>query len=98
MKRLIPLVLALLAGCTHAPLATPKAPAALAAKAVQPGFFWGVATAGFQSEGGDSTSNWAAWEKAGRLPQPIGRAIDGWHRFKEDADLAASLNLNSYRL
>src|SRR5688500_11065221 len=55
------------------------------------GFMWGVATAGYQYEGGDTTSNWAAWEKAGRTKHRIGVAIDHWNRYEEDLDLAKGL-------
>ncbi len=65
--------------------------------AVPPGFLWGVATAGYQWEGGDRTSNWAAWERAGMVKEPSGRAADGWRRYEEDFDLAKGLGLNAFR-
>ncbi|HBN08353.1 MAG TPA: hypothetical protein DD435_06820 [Cyanobacteria bacterium UBA8530] len=61
-------------------------------------FLWGVATAGYQYEGGDTTSNWAVWEKEKKTAQPIGLADDSWRRYEEDLDLARNLGLNSYRL
>jgi beta-glucosidase len=61
------------------------------------GFLWGVATAGFQYEGGDRTSNWAVWEHQHHTSQPIGNAIGDWDRFEEDLDLTKELGLNSYR-
>lgn len=61
-------------------------------------FMWGVATAGFQYEGGDTTSNWAVWERTGRTKHPIGVAIDHWNRYQEDLDLAKGLGLSAYRL
>ncbi|MEB3197437.1 MAG: family 1 glycosylhydrolase [Candidatus Sericytochromatia bacterium] len=60
-------------------------------------FLWGVATSGHQSEGGDQTSNWAAWGRAGKVAQPIGPAIDFWNRYEEDLDLAAGLGLKAFR-
>jgi beta-glucosidase len=97
---------ALATGCHRQPTATDahvtNASAiharATGARAFPPGFMWGVASAGFQSEGGDTTSNWAAWTKAGHGSQPIGIAVDGWHRYTEDADLSRGLGLNSFRL
>ncbi len=98
---------ALLAGCTRG--VTPTSPvaraggiaardAASAAEPFQPGFLWGVATAGHQIEGGDKTSNWAAWERAGKVAQPIGKAIDFWNRYEEDLDLAKGLGLTAFRM
>jgi beta-glucosidase len=96
----------LVAGCARG--ATPSAVSARAgafgarAAAAQvpfpAGFLWGVATAGHQIEGGDKTSNWAAWERAGRVAQPIGKAIDHWNRYEEDLDLAKGLGLTAFRL
>ncbi|MNR91778.1 Beta-glucosidase A [compost metagenome] len=62
------------------------------------GFLWGVATAGYQYEGGDSTSQWAAWERSGRGKHRIGQATDHWNRWEEDLDLAKDLGLNAFRL
>lgn len=61
-------------------------------------FLWGVATSGHQSEGGDQTSNWAAWGRAGKVAQPIGPAIDHWNRYEEDLDLAQGLGLKAFRM
>lgn len=107
-KKLAALVAAaVLAGCAKgvAPTASAARPGGLAARdaqvAAEPfpaGFLWGVATAGHQIEGGDRTSNWAAWEKAGRVSQPIGKAIDFWNRYEEDLDLAKGLGLSAFRL
>ncbi len=62
------------------------------------GFKWGVATSGYQSEGGDEANNWHAWQGTGKLPQPIGKAVDFWNRYPEDLELARGLNLNAFRL
>lgn len=69
-----------------------------AAKPFPEKFLWGVATAGYQLEGGDTTSNWAVWEQNGRTEHRIGVAIDHWNRYEEDFDLTKRLGLNSYRL
>jgi beta-glucosidase len=67
-------------------------------QAFPPGFLWGVATAGYQYEGGDQTSQWAAWERARRVKHPIGNATDHWNRWEEDLDLAKDLGLNAFRM
>ncbi len=60
-------------------------------------FLWGTATAAHQIEGNNVHSDWWAWEQDGRLPHKSGRACDSWKRWKEDVDLAKSLNTNAYR-
>ena len=65
-------------------------------------FFLGVATAGFQVEGGYNGSgqpanNWLAWEQAGRV-EPSGDAVGFWDRPEEALDRAAALGCNSFRL
>lgn len=63
------------------------------------GFLWGVATAGYQYEGSEgSGSNWSEWEKAGRVKEPSGKAIDGYARYAEDLDLAKGMGLSAYRM
>lgn len=62
------------------------------------GFLWGVATAGYQSEGGDTHSTWADWDDAGKFPDRVGRAVDFWNRYPEDMDLAKGMNLNAFRM
>lgn len=63
-----------------------------------PGFLWGVSTAGYQYEGNDTTSNWAQWEKDGHVSQKSGVAIDDYHRYEEDLDLAKSMHMGAYRM
>ncbi|TCL79464.1 MULTISPECIES: family 1 glycosylhydrolase [unclassified Rathayibacter] len=62
-------------------------------------FFWGVATAGYQNEGGSTASD--IWFLEHVQPtiftQRSGAASDSWNRWEEDLDLAASFGLNSYR-
>lgn len=60
-------------------------------------FLWGVATAGYQWEGGDAAANWSAWEAAGHVRERSGRAADGWRRYKEDLALAEKMGLNAFR-
>lgn len=61
------------------------------------GFMWGVATAGYQCEGGNPDNNWKAWEQAGKLEQPRKNAVDFWNRYPEDMDLARGMGLNAFR-
>ena len=64
-----------------------------------PRFLLGVATSGYQCEGGETNTNWNAWAAA--YPQtvaPIGRAVDFWHRYPKDIARAAHMGLNAFRL
>jgi beta-glucosidase/6-phospho-beta-glucosidase/beta-galactosidase len=65
-------------------------------------FFFGVATAGYQVEGGfngpgEPANNWLAWEQVGRV-EPSGAAVGFWDRPEEALDRAAGLGCNSFRL
>ena len=65
-------------------------------------FFFGVATAGFQIEGGfngpgQPANNWLTWERIGRV-EPSGIAADFWAHPEEALDRAAGLGCNSFRL
>jgi beta-glucosidase/6-phospho-beta-glucosidase/beta-galactosidase len=66
------------------------------------GFHFGVATAGFQIEGGfngpgEPGNNWLRWEQAGRV-EPSGNAVGFWDRPLEALDRAAGLGCDSVRL
>jgi len=66
------------------------------------GFLFGVATAGFQIEGGyngpgEPANNWFGWERVGRV-EPSGNGIGFWERPEESLDRAAELGCNSFRL
>jgi len=66
------------------------------------GFRFGVATAGFQIEGGfngpqQPANNWVRWERAGRV-EPSGLAVDFWNRYEEHLDRAAALRCDAFRL
>ncbi len=66
------------------------------------GFLFGVATAGFQVEGGfnghgQPANNWLAWEQVGRVA-PSGDAVDFWRRPEQALDRAAALGCDSFRL
>lgn len=67
-----------------------------------PGFLFGVATAGFQVEGGfngpgEPANNWLAWEREGRV-EPSGIALDFWGRYEEQLDRAVAAGCDSFRL
>jgi beta-glucosidase len=62
------------------------------------GFLWGVSTAGFQSEGGDTASIWAEWDRQERVRDRIGKSVDFLHRYREDVDLAAGMGSNTFRI
>jgi beta-glucosidase/6-phospho-beta-glucosidase/beta-galactosidase len=66
------------------------------------GFRFGVATAGFQIEGGfngpgEPTNNWVRWERSGRV-EPSGLAIDFWNRYEEHLDRVAAMGCDAFRL
>ena len=65
-------------------------------------FLFGVATAGFQVEGGfngpgEPANNWLAWEQVARV-EASGEAVGFWERPEESLDRAAGLGCNSFRL
>ena len=70
--------------------------------ALPPGFRFGVATSGFQTEGGfngpgEPANNWLEWERAGRV-EPSGIALDFWNRYEEHLDRAVAAGCDAYRL
>lgn len=62
------------------------------------GFLWGAATSAYQVEGNNVNSDWWAWEKAAGLKEPSGRACRHYELYRQDFDLAKSLNHNAHRL
>ena len=67
-----------------------------------PGFRFGVATAGFQIEGGyngpgEPANNWSWWEAEGRV-EPSGLALDFWNRFDHALDRAQELGVDAFRM
>jgi beta-galactosidase len=62
-----------------------------------PGFFWAVATAAHEGEGGDAVSDWAAFEAMGKCP-PAGLAQNAYQLYEVDGANAASLHLNAFQL
>ena len=67
-----------------------------------PSFLAGVATSGYQCEGGyngdrQPKNNWAAHELAGKVAR-TGAATDFWNRYREDFELCRGMGLNAFRL
>jgi len=67
-----------------------------------PSALLGVATSGYQVEGGfngpgEPANNWATWERVGRVA-PSGRACGFWQHPEEALDRAASLGADAFRL
>jgi beta-glucosidase len=65
-------------------------------------FAVGVATSGYQVEGGyngsgEPANNWYAWERSGRV-QRSGVACDFWAHPEETLDRAAAIGCNTFRL
>ena len=64
-----------------------------------PGFRWGVATSGHQTEGGNTCSD--TWFLEHVRPtvfrEPSGRACNSYELWREDVDLVAGLGLDAYR-
>jgi beta-glucosidase/6-phospho-beta-glucosidase/beta-galactosidase len=70
--------------------------------ALPPEFRFGVATAGFQVEGGyngpgEPANNWAEWERSGRV-EPSGIALDFWGQYEHHLDRAVAAGCDGYRL
>lgn len=66
------------------------------------GFDFGVATAGFQTEGGfngpgEPRNNWSEWEQGGRV-EPSGIALDFWNDYEAQLDRVAWLGCTSFRM
>ena len=64
-----------------------------------PGFLWGVSVGAHQSEGNNVASDWWYRETQPQSPigEPCGDAVDSYHRWREDLDLAASAGFTDYR-
>ncbi len=65
-------------------------------------FLWGVATSGYQSEGGYNApgqpqNNWALCETQGRVMQ-TGKTSEFWTRYDEDFQACQQMGLNAFRL
>ena len=67
--------------------------------ALPPGFLWGTATAAHQVEGGNVNADCWALEQAqpSLFAEPSGDAVDHYHRFRGDIEIAAGIGVNAYR-
>ena len=70
--------------------------------ALPDGFRFGVATSGFQTEGGyngpgQPANNWLEWERSGRV-EPVGIALDFWNRYEEHLDRAVAAGCDAFRM
>ncbi|WP_167479596.1 family 1 glycosylhydrolase [Nocardia arthritidis] len=63
-----------------------------------PGFLWGVAESGFQSEGHVRDSNWRRYIDAHPEMDRYGDSVDFFDRYGADIDLAAALGAKVYRI
>jgi beta-glucosidase len=63
------------------------------------GFLWGTAIGAHQSEGNNLASDW--WYRENQPDSPVaersGDAVDSYHRWPEDLDLAANAGFTDYR-
>ncbi len=65
-------------------------------------FIFGIATAGFQIEGGyngsgEPANNWCEWEALGKV-EPSGVAVNFWNDYEAHLDRVVSAGCNSFRL
>ncbi|MGY4929163.1 glycoside hydrolase family 1 protein [Streptomyces sp. 900105755] len=71
----------------------------LSSSTFPPGFLWGTAIGAHQSEGNNVASDW--WYRENLAGSPVaercGDAIDSYHRWPEDLDLAAQAGFTDYR-
>ena len=69
------------------------------------GFFWGTATAAYQTEGAwnEDGKGESIWDRFAHTPGKVKNgdtgdaACDSFHRWREDVDLMRAMNLNSHR-
>lgn len=61
-------------------------------------FLWGVASAGFQSEGYSPDSNWSRYAAGTSGYDPVGTSVDFLHRYRADIARAKALGVTVYRI
>ncbi|MFJ4651269.1 family 1 glycosylhydrolase [Nocardia sp. NPDC088792] len=76
--------------------ARPEPPARI--EPLGPGFLWGVAASGFQSEGHAPDSNWSRYVAAGKTEDPYRDSVDFFTNFRSDIQLAEQLGVKVYRM
>ena len=77
----------------------PKLPRMSPSTTFPAGFLFGASISAYQTEGGNSNTDWWWWEHIASTPcrEPSGDACDFYHRFPEDVAMLASFGLNSFR-
>src|ERR1700710_2687238 len=62
-------------------------------------FLWGVATGAHQTEGSNVAADWWEFEHASGtvIGEPSGDAVDSYHRWRHDMDLAAEAGVTDFR-
>ncbi|MEU7769029.1 family 1 glycosylhydrolase [Nocardia sp. NPDC049190] len=83
--------------CAQAPAAPPIRQVAGLAP-LDPGFLWGVAASGFQSEGHAPDSNWTRYRVANPGYDELHDSVDFYDRFASDISLAAELGVRVFRI
>jgi beta-glucosidase len=63
------------------------------------GFLFGASISAYQTEGGNTNTDWCWWEHLESTPcrEPSGDACDFYHRHADDVAMLASFGLNSFR-
>src|SRR5947207_265521 len=63
------------------------------------GFLFGASISAYQTEGGNTNTDWWWWEHIEATPtrEPSGDACDFYHRYREDVAMLAGFGLNSFR-
>lgn len=64
---------------------------------LNPGFYWGVSTSGYQVEGYSKPTNWPK-TLMGRSGVPVGNSVDFYHHYPSDIRLAKNLGVNVFRI
>ncbi|MEV6276428.1 family 1 glycosylhydrolase [Nocardia sp. NPDC051832] len=83
---------------TMVALLVPAAAPAAGVRTLGPGFLWGVSVSGFQSEGEAPDSNWLRYIQQNPEFDEYGDAVDFYHRYAADIDLAAGLGVQVFRI
>ena len=78
--------------------AVPSDAGARPSHALPADFLWGVASSGFQSEGGSPDSNWTRYIAQGKTADEIGTSVDFRHRYASDIGLAKEMGAEVYRI
>ena len=62
-------------------------------------FLFGAAISAYQTEGGNTNTDWWWWEHIASTPcrEPSGDASDFYHRYREDVAMLASFGLTTFR-